>query len=134
MDRWFTQIQSKIFTRLEYMLKYVDNAPFPDLNCTTGNANNEETEFPTLYMQTLGIIEQGRDLDNKGVNAVSYSAQIRVVSDEDDATSLNIAYEAIEVLKGMRFNITMLPLAYTENNIHVASFRFTRKIGAQDEL
>lgn len=134
MDNWYSQIQSVLFTRLKYALCDASDAPFPGLNCTTGMLNADETEFPTLYLQTVGIREIGRDIDNTSVNAVSFTGQIQVISDEDEQVSLEIVNEAVSELKGMRFNINSLPIVYTENNIHIATIRFERKIGAQDEL
>lgn len=134
MDEWFTQLQSKIFTRIQYALSLKAEAPYPNLNCTTGNANNEQSEFPALYFQTLGMPELGKDLENQNVNAVRLTGQIQTRSDYSEWESRDIAIYAVAELKRMRFNISMLPNTYTENNIHVTTFRFERVIGAQDDI
>lgn len=132
MDDWYTTIPDILFTRIKYALCDASDAPFPDLICSTDDIDPDDPEFPLLFLQTLGLREMGRDIENQYVNAVNYAGQITVYTDEDEQASLLIANEAVRVLKGLRFNIAMLPMPYRRDNIFYASFRFSRVVGAQD--
>lgn len=127
---WYSEIESKIFTLVEYEMK----KKYPDLNCTTVSKDDNPAQFPTLYLHEIQPVEVGNDLDNADVNAIMETIEIQVWTNSNEYTCRNIISDAISVMKTMRFNITMLPNVQTVNNTQYAIARFRRVIGSEDEL
>lgn len=138
-ELWFTKIEPTILTRLQYYLSEIENAPFPDLVCTTTKRNLTETEdtvtgqFPTLYLFTSNV-ETGNDLDNITVNGVKCTTEITVYDNLSKERCEQIANSALAIMKSMRFNSSKLPLCTEYKNIYLANAISRRVIGAGDEL
>lgn len=132
-DNWFSEIESKVFTQLEYMLASRKDAPFPKLKCTTVS-QNEITYFPTLYLHELQPIEEGMDLTNKTVNAVLSTIEIQVWTNTNELDCKNILTAAILEMKRLGFNVTMFPSITTDSKIRWGVARFRRMIGSCDEI
>ena len=89
-DTWFSQIESKVLTYIQYMLKDKLLAPYPNLNCTTKNQNTTPyTSFPTLYIHVLTPLEQAQDLENNEVNSVLATLEFQVFSNKSEATEFS---------------------------------------------
>ena len=132
-DNWFSQIQSKIYTQVTYMLK----KKYKNLNCTTSNENETPATFPTLYLHELAPLELGQDLTNESVNAIRCTIEIQVwasggVSAELDCR--NILTDASLEMKRLNFNISAMPSIQTTNKIAWGVIRCTRVIGAADKI
>lgn len=132
-DNWFSEIESRIYTQVSYMLTERDDAPYPDLKCTTVSQNTV-VNFPTLYLHELQPVEAGNDLDNTTVNAVLSTIEIQVWSNESEKHCKDILTAAIVEMKRLRFNVTMFPNVTTDNKIAWGVARFRRMIGAGDSL
>ena len=138
-ETWFTKIESTILTRIQYYLSEIDDAPFPDLICTTTKRNLTETEeavtgqFPTLYLFVQNV-ETGSDLDNITVNGVNSTVQITVYDNLSKERCEQIANAAISVMKSMRYSSNKLPLCTEYKNIYLANSISRRVIGAGDEI
>ena len=132
-DNWFSEIESRVFTQISYMLTERDDAPYPDLKCTTVSQNTV-VNFPTLYLHELQPVEAGNDLDNTTVNAVLSTIEIQVWSNESEKHCKDILTAAIVEMKRLRFNVTMFPNVTTDNKIAWGVARFRRMIGAGDSL
>lgn len=115
------------------MLTERDDAPYPDLKCTTVSQNTV-VNFPTLYLHELQPVEAGNDLDNTTVNAVLSTIEIQVWSNESEKHCKDILTAAIVEMKRLRFNVTMFPNVTTDNKIAWGVARFRRMIGAGDSL
>lgn len=138
-ETWYTKIEPTILTRLKYYLSEIDNAPFPDLICTTTKKNLTETEttvtgqFPTLYLYVKNT-ETGNDLDNITINGVNSTAEITVYDNLSKERCEEIASAAISVMKSLRYNTPNLPLCTEYKNIYLANSINRRIIGAGNEL
>lgn len=138
-ELWFTKIEPTILTRLQYYLSEIENAPFPDLVCTTTKRNLTETEdtvtgqFPTLYLFTSNV-ETGNDLDNITVNGVKCTTEITVYDNLSKERCEQIANAALAIMKSMRFNSSKLPLCTEYKNIYLANIICRRIVGAGNEI
>lgn len=133
MNDWFSQIESKVFTQVSYMLSERKDAPFPKLKCTSVS-QNEITYFPTLYLHELQPVEAGMDLTNETVNAVVSTIEIQVWTNTKELDCKNILTAAILEMKQMGFNVTMFPSITTDSKIRWGVARFRRMIGSCDEI
>lgn len=133
MDNWFSQIESKVFTRIKYMLSEKTDAPYPDLNCTTVS-QNMVVKFPTLYLHELQPVETGNDLVNVSVNAVLSTIEIQVWADTTEKECKDILTAAILEMKQLGFNVTMFPNVQTDSKIAWGVARFRRMIGSCDDI
>lgn len=133
MDDWFSQLEETILTQLDYMLAQRQDAPFPNLVCTSAN-QNQLTAFPTMYVHELEPIETGNDLENQTVNAVIETIEIQCWTNETEAECWRLMAAAIVEMKRMRFNCTAFPNIQTDNKIAFGIARFRRVIGSGDTL
>lgn len=131
-DLWYTQLESKVFSQIEYMLKNREDAPFPNLTCTSVNENPNEADFPCLFLHELDPVERGNDLDNATVNAVMHTIEVQVWTNEGQTSCKNIINSAVLELKRLRYNIIMLPAVKTSSGISWGVCRARRIVGAND--
>lgn len=130
-DNWVSQIESTIFTYLQYVLVEKENAPFPNLNCTTsGEAYG--TDFPTLYVHLLPPVETGNDLWNGEIVAIRATFELQVYSDKSESECSKIMTACIMEMKKLHFNIPMFPDLQTSNKKYYAIARFSRVIANGD--
>ena len=138
-ELWYTKIEPTILTRLQYYLSEKEDAPFPDLICTTTKRNITETEeavtgqFPTLYMFVKNK-EIGNDLENITVNGVDSTLKLTVYDNVSKERCEQIINAALAVIKSMRFSAPDLPLCTEYKNIYLADAICRRKYGAGDEI
>ena len=130
MDDWFSKIQSKVFTQVEYMLK----KKYSDLKYTTRNENETPAEFPTLYLHELQPLEVGQDLTNETVNAIRCTIEIQVWVNTTEQDCRNILTDAALEMKRLHFNISAMPIVQTTDKIAWGVIRCTRLIGNGDDI
>ena len=134
-ETWYSEIESTIFTLLQYVLVEKDGAPYPTLNCTTSSQNEtleNVDDFPALYVHLLPLIELGNDLLNEDVNAVRATLELQVFSDDSERECREIMNVCIKEMKKLHFNISMFPDPQTQSKKYFAIARFTRVIGGGD--
>lgn len=134
-DNWFLEIESTLFTLLQYELVEKESAPFPELSCTTSSENDSiegVSDFPSLYVHMLPAPEVGQDLTNDTVNAVRVTLELQVFSNKNESQCRKIMAEAIKIMKRLRFNIPLFPDPQTANKKYYAVARFTRIVGGGD--
>ena len=129
-DNWFSKIQSKIFSQVQYMLK----KKYSSLNCTTKNESETPAKFPTLYLHELAPLEVGQDLSNKSVNAIRCTIEIQVWTNTTETDCRDILTDATLEMKRYQFNISAMPIVQTSGKISWGVIRCTRVIGAGDEI
>ena len=132
-ENWFARIESNVFTQVAYMLSEREDAPYPDMKCTTVSQNTI-TAFPTLYLHELQPVEAGMDLENVTVNAVLSTIEIQVWANTSEKDCKDILTAAILEMKRMGFNVTMFPNVQTDSRIAWGVARFRRMVGAGDGL
>ena len=133
-ETWFAEIESTVFTDVQYDLKTKPNAPFPNLNCTTVNVDDTLSKFPTMYLHELPSVEVGMDLTNRTVNAIRCTIEIQVFSNKSEQEVRKILAHATLVMKGLRFNVAAFPDPLTGNKIASGVARYTRIIGNGDKI
>lgn len=126
----FSQILSKVFTQVSYMLK----KEYKNLNCTTKGENIGKAEFPTLYMRELQAIETGQDLENATINAIICTIEIQVYTKNDEALCKKIMYDAVSEMKRFLFDATAMPIIETQDTVTMGFARFRRLVGSGDQL
>lgn len=131
-DTWFSEVESKIFTYIQYGLTRKTNAPYPRLNCTTKSQSTKPSVFPTLYLHNLTPIEQGQDLENDEVNALLATIEIQVFSNKSEDEANEIMTTAISLMKDLRWNVTMFPDPQTSDNVSLTIARFRKLVTKQD--
>lgn len=124
------QIQSKVLTQVEYMMK----KKYPKLICTTKNENGQPAKFPTLFLHELQSIEQGQDLTNETVNAVLSTIEIQVWTNTTETDCRNIIAEAVNQMKLLQYNITGMPIVEVNDKIAWGVVRCRRMVGNADKL
>lgn len=134
-DTWYSEVESTIFTHLEYALVLKTDAPFPELTCTT-SSQNESIEgvgvFPTLYIHLLPPLEIGQTLYNTDITAIRATIELQVFSDKSEKECRKIITECIKEMKKLHFNVAMFPDPQTVNKKYYAISRFTRIIASGD--
>lgn len=135
-NTWFSEIESTIFTILQYLLAEKVDAPYPKLTCTTSSQNETVSgvgKFPTLYVHMLPPVEMGNDLDNITVNAIRATFELQVYSNKSEYEARKIMDACILEMKKLRFNVSMFPDPQTSNGVYYCISRFTRVIGSGDK-
>ena len=129
-NTWYMQIQSKVFTQIQYMMK----KKYAKLKCTTKNENGMPAEFPTLYLHELEPIERGQDVTNETVNAVLSTVEIQVWTNTTEDDCRKIMAEAVDQMKKLQFNIIAMPVIKTNDKISWGVMRGRRMVGNGDKL
>ncbi len=134
-ETWFTEIESTIFTLLQYVLVEKVDAPYPTLNCTTSSQNESlenVDDFPALYVHLLPPVEMGQTLLNDDVTAIRATFEFQVFSDESESECRRIMDACIKEMKKLHFNIPMFPDPQTQDKKYFAIARFSRVIAGGD--
>lgn len=129
-NNWYLQIQSKVFTQVEYMMK----KKYPKLNCTTRNQNGLPSTFPTLYLHELAPVEAGMDVTNETVNAVISTIEIQVWTNTTENDCRKIIGEAVNQMKALNYNIIAMPLVEESDKVSWGVARCRRMVGNGDYL
>ena len=111
-ETWYAEIESTIFTLLQYVLVEKEGAPYPTLNCTTSSQNESlenVDDFPALYVHLLPPLEMGNDLHNEVVTALRATIELQVFSDQSENECRKIMDACIREMKKLHFNIPMFP-------------------------
>lgn len=132
-ENWFAEIESRVFTQVSYMLTEKEDAPYPNMKCTTVSQNTI-TQFPTLYLHEIQPVETGNDLVNQSVNAVVFTFEIQVWDNTSEKECKDILTASILEMKRLGFSVTMFPNVTTNSKIAWGVARFRRMIGAEDTL
>ena len=135
-DTWFAQIESTVYTHLQYRLAGRIDAPFPELTCTTSSQNESlenVSDFPTLYIHLLPPQEIGNDLLNEDIAALNATFELQAFSDKSESQCRKIMSEAVIEMKKLHFNVPMLFDPQTTDKKYFAIARFNRVIGAGDK-
>ena len=129
-NTWYLQIQNKVITQIEYMMK----KKYPKLICTTKNENGQPAKFPTLYLHELQPVEQGQDLTNETVNAVLSTIEIMVWTNTTETDCRNIIGETVNQMKLLQFNVIGMPIVQVNDKVSCGVMRCRRMIGNGDKI
>ena len=131
---WYSELESEIFTIVQYHLKTAKNAPYPKLKCTTVNSSDSPAEFPTLYLHELTPLETGQDMENDEINSILHGIEIKVFSNKSEKEVRDIMDSAIKEMKKLRYSVILFPDPTTTNKVSSAVARFRRSIAKDDTL
>lgn len=134
-DTWFSEIESSVFTLLQYVLAEKVDAPYPSLNCTTSSENESlenVDDFPALYIHILPPLEMGNDLYNVDVSAINATFEMQVFSDKSETQCREIMNACITEMKKLHFKVSMFPDPQTVDKKYFAIARFNRIIAGGD--
>ena len=134
-ETWFSEIESTIYTHLQYQLAGRVDAPYPSLNCTTSSQNESlenVSDFPTIYIHMLPPLEMGNDLYNTDIAAVNATIELQVFSDKSETQCRRIMSSAIIEMKKLHFNVDMFPDPQTADKKYYAIARVSRVIACGD--
>lgn len=129
---WFAELESQIFTTLQYELKTKTDAPFPTLNCTTVSQLEAPSKFPTMYVHELPAAETGQDLTNETVNALYATFEVQVYSNKSENEVKKILAAVTLEMKKLRFNVQAFPDPSTVDKISSGVARYGRIIASGD--
>lgn len=133
-ETWFSKIEGKVITQVQYMLQSRAEAPYPTLKVTSVNQASTPAVFPTMYIHELEPVERGQDLDNVTLNAVLHTMEIQVWTDKGQSECRGILAATINEMKRLRYNIVMFPTIKTDSGISWGVIRARRVVGANDIL
>lgn len=131
---WVLNIESTVYSIVEAKAYPDIVAEFPDVYFTTLDDLGEKPSFPTVYIHAMQNSENGADLEGLGTNGVlaSFEAVVTVNTNQQDAKKvMSVVFDAF---KSIRFGCQMMPIITRSNNLYVATARFRRMIGANDNL
>ena len=134
-DTWYSEIESTIFTLLQYVLVEKSDAPYPTLNCTTSSQNESlenVDDFPALYVHLMPAIEIGNDLYGEDIAAVRATVELQVFSDKSEDECRKIMNACIKEMKKLHFKVSMFPDPQTRDKKYFAIARFTRIVASGD--
>lgn len=131
-DRWYEQLESKIYTVVSYRMKQALNGKVSKaIKFTSVDENDSTPYFPTCYLHELEPMEQGNDLLGTSVNAVMETMECIAYS-RDKKECKMILQECVYQMKQLGFSVTSMPIISTRDNVHNGVSRFRRIIGADD--
>ena len=131
---WTENIETTVFSRVKIEGTIALKKTFPNINYTAENASDGEPTFPSVYVQELPAVETGQDLEGNAINGVISSFQVDVSDNKDKQNCKTVMGKVIESMKGMRFEVTALPIYRKEGNVWIGTARFRRTIGFNNIL
>ena len=133
-SEWYLEVESEIFTTIEYMLAGRDDAPFPNLRCTATNENITPSYFPTLYLWHT-YNGDGYDLDGRVLGGINSTIYIKVWTNTTEKDCERILAEAEKVMREVfRYRCNTMPMATVSSKIASGQIVCNRMIGANEEI
>lgn len=130
-NSWFASLEAKIFNIVSYRLKKALGYSDSDIKCTTDGHSGTTAVFPTFYFHELSPFESGQDVENKTLNAITETIEI-IVYTKDRQQCKTIINQAVVQMKALGFDITMMPVITTDQNVYDGIARFRRLVGSGD--
>ena len=130
-NAWFASIEARVFNTVSHRLKKALNMSDKDIKCTTDGQSNATAVFPTFYLHELSPIETGQDLENKTINAVTETIET-IVYTKNRQQCKKIINEVVVQMKALGFDVTMMPIITTDDNVYDGVARFRRIVGSGD--
>ena len=131
---WWASLESSLYTKFKTKLNNSLSSTFPNLKCTMSPMTKEASKFPTVYFRAVDWIETGNDIENLDTNAIILTLQIDVIVNTSLDDCKEVIYEAINIIKSMRFNITGMPVYSANNNLYTGVVRCRRVVGNGEDI
>lgn len=126
---------SAILYRVNNAITEALKTKYPSALFTTEEKKATKPTFPTIYTSIVSMTEIGKDLDNTNINAVNATFEVRVTTNDTKLNTLQIADDAMMVLKSLRCDIVMMPLVTEQTTDRtIAVVRGRRVFGNGDKF
>lgn len=133
-SEWYLDVESNIFTTIEYMLAGKQDAPYPDLKCTATNQNITPTQFPALYLWHT-YKGDGYDLDGTTLGGIDSTINIKVWTNTTERDCVEILAAAEKVMREVfKYRCKQMPTATIASKIVSGQIICNRMVGAEDEI
>lgn len=130
---WAFNLESQFFSVIKKRATDILKGKYPSINfVTTDSPQKSATEFPTVYIHELPGVEAGQDLEAKTINAVLYSMQAEVTTNESQASAREVMQEVAKQFKTLGFTVTAMPEIQNLAEVYRMVARFQRMIGSGD--
>ena len=134
-ELWFAELSGLITTHFKARIKsLIPIELFRKLKITTSNSDIAPTELPAIWLEEVGSIETGENLDNTSVNAVIETVQITVFHNGQMKDVKKLMNASVLAMKQMRFGAIMTPIYTTTHEMKTGVARFRRLIGEGDSF
>lgn len=131
---WINDIGVAVYSRIKARGSPLKKK-YPNIFFTDENETEETTAvFPTVFVDELSGVEQGRDLDGSTVNSYLATFQINISHNGKKSEVREIMGNCMETMKSMRFEIIGTTIYSKTNGVWGAVARFRRTIGSSDTL
>ena len=134
---WVNDAQNKIYTIVKYRASK-NLTEFPSLEFTTNVESGNPTSFPSVYIHFMPSMEQGRDLECKGINGFlcGVQVQVTVTKEQGEKACQTVSWEVLSQFKALSFEVSMMPEFIRTGNadIRQMTFRVRRAIGANNTI
>ena len=131
---WISDIESNVFSRIKTEGTIALRKKYPNIFFTAEEESDDNPVFPTVYVQELSGLEQGRDIESSEINAVLSSFQVDVSDNKEKANAKAVMSQVIKTMKAMRFEVIGTPTYRKINGVYIGTARFRRTIGKNDIL
>lgn len=88
--------------------------------------------FPFVFVNLLSPSEKAMDLQGKIINGGLFNFQIDVYHNSSPQEAKKIMLEVVRIMKGMRFEVSVIPSFDKTDGIHRCTARFRRMICSGD--
>lgn len=127
------KIEEIFYTLVNDNISQEIKTKYTNLQISTDPKDIDETQFPTIYIQTLECAEVSPSLSNTEISGIRANFQIDVYTTEK-VDGKEVANEIIRVLKSLAFYINAMPYTMFANGTYRTIIRCNRVIGSGDTL
>ena len=132
-EDWVTTTENILFTKFSALVSDKYLSDYPKLNVTNSSKDSSKAQFPTIYFEVLSNNEKGNSLENYEINAIEYTVQIKVIT-EEEMVCREIANYIKMLMKELLFNVVTSPLQANTQDTYVMVARYRRVITSSDKI
>lgn len=127
------ELENIVVTQLQYRVTAKVGTLYPDISFST-EISDDTPSFPNVYVHELSPVEIGGSLENDTIRAIRDTVQIEVTTNTEKADARIVMNACINVMKLLRYSITMLPIYQKNNNVHRFIIRAQRVVASGDKF
>lgn len=135
-NAWGADLLPIVFTRLKNGLSN-DTKTFYGItnkNFSTVANSTTQTVFPFICVRSVAPRETMQTISNNEIAGITLTIQIDVITNTTQSDADNIAYELLDIMKQMKFNVSSMPSFESNIDEYRSTARYTRLIGASETL
>lgn len=135
-NAWGADLLPIVFTRLKNGLSN-DIKTFYGItnkNISTVANSTTQTVFPFICVRSVSPRETMQTISNNEIAGITLTIQIDVITNTTQSDADNIAYELLDIMKQMKFNVSSMPSFESNIDEYRSTARYTRLIGASETL